>query len=51
MGDIRFRVEIDGITQISYREIEGICVNVDINDFREGADIPAVSKTVPGLIH
>ena len=50
-GRHRFRVEIDGITQISFKEVEGICANIEVNDFREGSDIPSISKTVPGLIH
>ena len=50
-GRHRFRVEIDGIGQIGFREVEGICVNVEVNAFREGSDIPSVSKTVLGLIH
>ena len=47
----RFRVEIDGIGQTGFREVEGVCVNIEVQDFREGTDNPSVSKTIPGLIH
>ena len=47
----RFRVEIDGIGQAAFREVEGVSVNIEVQDFREGTDNPAISKTAPGLIH
>ena len=50
-GRHRFRVEIDGITNTGFREVEGLCVNIEVQDFREGTDMPPVSKTVPGLVH
>lgn len=50
-GRHRFRVEIDGIGQTGFREVDGLSVNIEVQDFREGTDIPSVSKTVPGLIH
>jgi phage tail-like protein len=46
----RFRVEIDGISQTGFREVDGVSVNIEVQDFREGTDNPAVSRTVPGLI-
>jgi phage tail-like protein len=50
-GKHRFRVEIDGIGQAAFREVEGVCVNIEVQEFREGTDNPSVSRTVPGLIH
>ena len=47
----RFRVEIDGIGQAGFREVDGVSVNIEVQEFREGTDNPSVSKTVPGLIH
>jgi phage tail-like protein len=50
-GRQRFRVEIDGIANTGFREVEGLCVNIEAQVLREGTDMPAVFKTVPGLIH
>lgn len=47
----RFQVEIDGIDQTGFREVDGVSVNIEVQDFREGTDNSAVSKTTPGLIH
>lgn len=49
-GRHRFRVEIDGISQAAFREVEGIGVNIEVQEFREGTDIPSLFRTVPGLI-
>jgi len=49
-GRHRFRVEIDGISQAAFREVDGLCVNIEVQEFREGTDISSVFKTVPGLI-
>jgi phage tail-like protein len=48
---LRFRVEIDGINQTRFKEIDGISVNIDAQEFREGTDLTGVSRTVSGLIH
>ncbi len=50
-GRHRFRVEINGIVNTGFREVEGLCVNIETQEFREGTDNPAVSRTVPGIIH
>ena len=46
----RFRVEIDGIGQTGFKEVEGVCVHIEVEDIREGTDISSVSRTSPGLI-
>jgi phage tail-like protein len=50
-GGHRFRVEIDGIALMGFREVEGVCVNIEVQDFREGTDISSISRTGPGVVH
>jgi phage tail-like protein len=47
----RFRVEIDGIGQVGFREVEGVGVKIEVQDFREGTDLTSISRTTPGLTH
>lgn len=49
-GRHRFRVEIEGIGQAAFKEVDGVCVNIEVQEFREGTDNPSVFNTVPGLI-
>jgi phage tail-like protein len=49
-GRHRFRVEIDGINQTGFKEVEGVAVHIEVEDIREGTDISSVSRTSPGLI-
>jgi phage tail-like protein len=46
----RFLVEIDGITQASFMELEGLNVTVDVVEYREGGDSSA-PMLIPGLVH
>jgi phage tail-like protein len=45
-----FLVEIDGITQASFLEVDGLNVTVDVIEYREGSD-PNNPILVPGLVH
>ncbi len=47
----RFRIEIDGIGQAGFREVEGVGVSIEVQDAREGTDIGPAAKTTAGLIH
>jgi phage tail-like protein len=44
----RFLVEIDGITQAGFQEVDGLDSSTDPIDYREGAD-PAHVRKLPGL--
>lgn len=46
----RFIVEIDGITEASFLEVEGLNVTIDVIEYREGAD-PTAPMLIPGLPH
>ena len=50
-GRHRFRVEIDGIASLGFREVEGVCVSIEVQDFREGTDISSISRTGPGVVY
>ncbi len=45
----RFRVEIDGITIASFKEVEGLNVTVEVIEFREAGDISSAPILLPGL--
>ena len=45
-----FLVEIDGIVESHFMEVEGLNVTVDVIEFREGGD-PSSSMLIPGLAH
>ena len=49
-GRHRFRVEIDGISPMGFREIEGVSANFEVEDVREGNDIASISRTAPGVV-
>ena len=49
-GRYMFLVEIDGIVQAGFREVEGLNVTVDVWDYREGNEI-ATPRLEPGLVH
>jgi len=44
------RVEIDGIAQSFFRGVEGLDVETDVLEFREGQD-PTNSRKLPGPVH
>jgi phage tail-like protein len=46
----RFLVEIDGIVQASFMEVEGLNVTVDVVEYREGSD-PLAPSLLPGNAH
>jgi len=46
----RFVVEIDGITEASFLEVEGLNVTIDVIEYREGSD-PTAAMLIPGLPH
>ena len=46
-SNFRFRVEIDGLTQGSFSEVELPETNVEVIEYREGPDI--TTRKVPGL--
>ena len=45
----RFYVEIDG-TRYGFKEVEGVGVNIEVNEYREGSDPASSSRAVPGLV-
>ncbi len=45
-----FLVEIDGIVQARFMEVEGLNVTVDVIEFREGGQ-PSAPILIPGLVH
>lgn len=45
-----FRVEIDGIVESYFMEVEGLNVTVDVTEFREGGD-QSSPMLIPGLAH
>jgi phage tail-like protein len=47
-GNFRFLVEIDGITQASFKECSGLGASVDVIEYREGGD-PTTVRRLPGL--
>ena len=49
-GKYRFRVEIDGIQQAGFREVEGIEVNIEAQEYREGTDPHLSFEKIPGLV-
>ena len=49
-GKYRFLVEIDGITQASFLEVEGLNATVDVFEYREGNEQLA-PRLEPGLVH
>ncbi len=46
----RFLVEIDGIVQASFLQVEGLNVTVDVIEYREGGDSTS-PLLIPGLAH
>jgi phage tail-like protein len=46
----KFRVEIDGIVEASFMQLEGLNVTVDVTEYREGSDSSAPTL-IPGLVH
>lgn len=49
-GRYMFLVEIDGIVQAGFREVEGLNVTVDVWEYREGNEATA-PRLEPGLVH
>lgn len=47
--DYRFLVEIDGIVQTSFSEVEGLNASVEVTEYRESTYTPEVQLT-PGII-
>ncbi len=45
-----FLVEIDGIAEARFMEVEGLNVTVDVIEFREGGE-PSTPVLIPGLAH
>lgn len=48
-GNFRFLVEIDGITQASFKECSGLGAAVDVIEYREGGDRTTTVHKLPGL--
>ncbi len=44
----KFRVEIDGIASASFQEAEGLNIQIEVTEYREGTD-PNVIYYIPGL--
>jgi len=42
-------VQIDGIARVSFREVEGLSVTIDVMKYREGADATMAPRLEPGL--
>jgi len=49
-GCYRFLVEIDGIVQTGFLEVEGLNATADVWEYREGNE-PLAPRLEPGLIH
>ena len=47
-GSFNFVVEIDGITITGFTEVSGLDAEVEVVEYREGAD-PSSSRKLPGL--
>src|SRR3990170_5576818 len=47
----RFRVEIDGIATSAFREVDGITVSIEVQEYREGNNLASSFGTIPGLAH
>ncbi|MGH3004384.1 MAG: phage tail protein [Gaiellaceae bacterium] len=46
----QFVVEIDGVTAAAFKEVSGLDGSVDVIEYREGADVSATSRKIPGLV-
>lgn len=42
-------VQIDGVTRVGFREVEGLSAVVDVMKYREGSDAAMASRLEPGL--
>ncbi len=45
----RFRVEIDGVSRMGFREVLGLGVDVGVLEYREGTDVLPGNRLEPGL--
>ena len=48
-GRYRFLVQIDGISRVGFREVEGLSAIIDVVKYREGSDATMSSRLEPGL--
>ena len=48
-GRHHFRVDIDGMRPMGFREIEGVNVNIEPQEYREGSDPLSTVRLDPGL--
>jgi len=49
-ANFNFLVEIDGVTKAGFEEVSGLCVEVDVIDYREGNDAVNTVRKLPGLV-
>lgn len=45
----QFVVEIDGVASAAFEEVSGLDGAVDVVEYREGADVSATTRKIPGL--
>ena len=45
----RFVVEIDGVPTAAFKEVSGLDGSIDVIEYREGADVSAATRKIPGL--
>ncbi len=45
----QFVVEIDGVPTAAFQEVSGLDGSVDVIEYREGADVSAATRKLPGL--
>src|SRR5260370_22104245 len=49
-GAFNFLVEIDGVTQAAFMDVNGLDVEVDVIDYRTGGDKTLGVRKLPGLV-
>lgn len=45
----RFYVDI-GDVRYGFKEVEGVCVNIEATEYREGSDLTSAPRSIPGLV-
>lgn len=45
----QFVVEIDGVPTAAFKEVSGLEGSIDVIEYREGSDVSAATRKIPGL--
>jgi phage tail-like protein len=45
----QFVVEIDGVPTAAFKEVSGLDGSIEVIEYREGADLSAATRKIPGL--